>query len=114
MVLIFGLSSSSGLPATPVPDKAIHFIEYAGLGVLLVRALGGEGWARPTAGLAVMASALAALYGLTDEIHQLAVAGRRFEWLDLVADAAGGAAGAGALYAWGIIAARFPSRVARS
>ena len=47
---------------------------------------------------------IAAAYGASDEWHQFFVPGRQSDWHDLAADAAGAAAVAGALWAWGIIA----------
>jgi VanZ family protein len=108
MALVFYASSFSELPAlaTRVSDKLEHALAYAGLGVLLVRALSG-GLRRPVAArAAVVAVALAALYGASDELHQHFVPHRTMDAYDLLADTTGAAAAAGALYAWGIIRAR--------
>ena len=111
MALIFFLSSLSDIEGLPggASDKSWHMAGYAGLGVLLLipladGKLGGVTWRR--AGTAV---ALATLYGVSDETHQAFVPGRSADALDVVADCAGAAAGAGmvalaaAARAWGIL-----------
>jgi len=47
---------------------------------------------------------IAAAYGATDELHQYFVPGRQADVADLLADAIGAIAAAGAIWAWGIIA----------
>ena len=104
-LLIFALSSASDLPDLPerLSDKLAHVLLYSGLGFLLARALAGgrgrpvPGWAPP---LVVL---LAMLYGLSDEVHQLFVPRRRFDLLDLLADAVGAGLGAAAVWLWGIL-----------
>jgi VanZ family protein len=82
--LIFGLSSipslGTGLGTWDlVLRKLAHTVEYAVLGVLLLRALGNE------------ASAFAAgvAYAVTDEIHQHFVRGRHGAAYDVAIDAFG-------------------------
>jgi VanZ family protein len=96
MFVIFYLSAQS----QPVPalveyvwDKLLHFVEYAGLGLLLCRALRGEGlgWLA-----AIVASAVvAAAYGASDEWHQSFVplrdASIRDWWTDVLGSSAGAA-----------------------
>ena len=105
MAIIFALSAQSALPSLGVnlSDKLEHAITYAILGVLLLRAIAGGTPAGASLARAALAVGLAASYGLSDEAHQVFVPGRHFDWLDLAADTAGAAAGAGALWAWGII-----------
>jgi VanZ family protein len=50
-----------------------------------------------------MAIAITVGYAVTDELHQLFVAGRSAELYDLLADAAGAVVGTAACWAWGII-----------
>lgn len=109
MVLIFVMSGRTDLQEMPaaVSDKAVHFAAYMVLGALLVRAMGGRGWKRPGLPVVLAAAAVAAAYGATDELHQRFVPGRTSEAFDLLADAAGGLSGAGAVYAWGIITRLF-------
>lgn len=101
--LIFSLSSLSSVPSMPAgSDKLAHSLLYAGLGFLVARALlGGE---RPlTAPVLVVVLAFGALYGLSDEAHQLFVPNRQFDLRDMAADVIGAGMGAGALGLWGIL-----------
>jgi VanZ family protein len=100
--LIFALSSVSNVPSLPmhVGDKAAHALLYTGFGVLVTRALAG-GSGRPVTARAVLAAvALSAIYGLSDEIHQLFVPRRMFDLRDLAADVAGGGLGSAAWWLW--------------
>ncbi len=84
-------------------DKDAHAGLYAGLGFLVTRAL-AKGLTKPVhAWMALAAVVFAALYGVSDECHQLFVPRRQFELLDMAADAVGGMLGAGALWLWSII-----------
>jgi VanZ family protein len=91
---IFLLSSRTPqrLPASPFAhaDKLVHAVEYAVLGGLLARALGGRGLGWTGCLLAV---ALAATYGASDEWHQSFVPGRDSSIADLVADTIGAGVG---------------------
>lgn len=89
MALIFALSAQSD----PGPDLGglqtaasyvAHLILYAALWTAFAWALR---WQRPA-----LAFALAVLYGVTDELHQSAVAGRDASSADVLADALGAAA----------------------
>jgi VanZ family protein len=98
--LIFALSSISSVPALPgrMSDKTAHALLYSGLGFLAARALSG-GIGRPvTARVLFIVLAFSALYGLSDEIHQLFVPSREFDLKDMAADVAGGGIGAAALW----------------
>jgi VanZ family protein len=100
--LIFVLSSVSNVPALPmhVGDKLAHAMLYAGFGYLVTRALAG-GAGRPVTARAVLgAMTFSALYGLSDEIHQLFVPRRMFDVRDLAADVAGGGIGSAAWWLW--------------
>lgn len=103
MALIFTLSSFS-LRRTPLPklsDKPIHFVEYAVLAALVTFALRRtrESWTARR--VAAVAALFAAVYGATDEIHQLYVPHRSASVYDWVADALGALAMAALLaYAW--------------
>lgn len=93
--LIFGLSSRPGdeFPEVSLPgaDKVVHFALYAPLGGALCLALGGAAWP---------AAAGAALYGVSDEVHQMFVPRRTPDVGDVAADALGGLAGALAVRRW--------------
>jgi VanZ family protein len=103
MALIFTISSFS-LRRTPLPklsDKPIHFVEYAVLAALVTFALRRtrESWTARR--VALVAALFAAVYGATDEIHQLYVPHRSASVYDWVADALGAAAMAALLaYGW--------------
>jgi VanZ family protein len=102
MMLIFHLSSESRpLPALTarVWDKLLHLIEYGGLGLLLCRALLGEGLGWLAALLAAIA--LTSIYGATDEWHQMFTPLRTADVHDWVADTLGGMVGV-ATYAAGL------------
>jgi VanZ like family len=82
--LIFALSSIPDLGTGPggwdlALRKIAHAAEYAVLGALLARATG-----RPR-----LALVLAVLYAVSDELHQLAVPGRKGAPLDVAIDAVG-------------------------
>lgn len=81
-----------GLPAGS--DKVLHFLAYAILGALWMRAL-RPGPGRAGVGL-LLATALAAGFGAVDEWHQSFVPGRSADVLDLLADLLGAVAGAAA------------------
>ena len=94
MAAIFHFSSQSDpLPAVTavVWDKALHLTEYAGLGLLLCRALRGEGlgWLQAAA----LAVAVSSAYGATDEWHQAYVPFRTADRVDWMADTTGGLVG---------------------
>jgi VanZ family protein len=103
MSVIFYLSSQSQpLPelTSRVWDKALHTIEYAGLGVLLYRALVGEGLPRRATILATIV--IVSAYGASDEWHQSFVPMRDADVRDWMVDTLGGilAAVGGAIAAW--------------
>lgn len=72
-----------------------HFLEYAGLAFwLYFGQVDGELAEREVSIKVMLISFLGAVaYALTDEVHQIFVPGRTFQWLDLVVDAAGAAVG---------------------
>jgi VanZ family protein len=95
MLAIFHLSSESN----PIPsvtnlvwDKLLHTTEYAGLALLLCRALRGEGLRWRVA--IVAAIVLASGYGISDEIHQRFVPQRDSDVRDWAADTVGASVGA--------------------
>ena len=94
MTLIFAASS---VPGSDVPGRFgywAHFIEYAVLGATLAFAVRAR-----TPALLAAAVGVAAVYGLSDEIHQVFVPGRDADPLDWVVDVAGAAVGATLVYA---------------
>jgi len=91
MAQIYYISSLSGIKppvSFPLIDKFAHAIEYGILSVLVYFAL------RSTFILSArliffLAFSIALLFGISDEVHQLYVAGRNASGEDLIADAAG-------------------------
>ena len=95
MAAIFTLSSLSTTPNLPHgTDKEVHAVLYFGLGALLVRALAGGWRAHVSLWTALAAIVIAALYGITDEVHQHFVPSRQMDTMDAVADTLGAAAAA--------------------
>ncbi|MBI2844429.1 MAG: VanZ family protein [Armatimonadetes bacterium] len=96
MLAIFLFSSFSTLPEPPgirMSDKAKHFLAYAVLAWLLQRAVRGtwRSWGKFT--VAAAAVSISAVYGITDEVHQLFVPNRYCDLLDWIADLLGSIAG---------------------
>ncbi|MFH1064898.1 MAG: VanZ family protein [Nanoarchaeota archaeon] len=88
--VIFYLSSlSQPLPEGGLEfarkDLVLHALEYFILAALLLRALLFSGIRRPY----LYSIVLSALYGVSDEVHQLFVSGRVFSNWDMMADAFG-------------------------
>ena len=100
MVVIFALSSQSGLRVSDDADVdrplrvVAHLLAYATLGALVVFALVGLE-RRPRVGDVLVAFAVAAIYGITDEIHQAFVPDRTGRLDDVLVDAIGAAIGVG-------------------
>lgn len=90
---IFAVSSIPGrdLPQVGMSDKLLHALLFAGLAVLMCRALRLQHptWTRrAVGGLAVLATFA---YGCLDEVHQTFVSGRQPELADALADGVGAA-----------------------
>lgn len=104
VVLYMGLifwSSSRERPdvLSAAPDYLLHAAEYAGLSVLSVRALAKRLFSGVKASSIAGGVAIAVLFGLSDEWHQLHVPGRDGSLSDVVADGAGAVLGGGFLAA---------------
>jgi VanZ family protein len=108
-VAIFLESSVTQVPELPngVTDKDAHGMLYAGLAILIVRALAGASWRNVTMTTGVLAILLSVAYGASDELHQRFVTGRTADLLDLAADTAGAAAAVTVVW----IVARWRTRV---
>jgi VanZ family protein len=95
MLVVFGLSSIPNLspPAAELPlaDKLCHLGEYAVLGALFARGLGGAG--RGAARAVLPAALVGMLVGALDEFYQSLVPGRSTSGWDWLADTAGAALG---------------------
>lgn len=81
-----------GLFAPPW-DKLAHVVTFAVIGCAAGAASGSQGW--PRVAFCVVG---AFVLGLADELHQVHLPGRSASWADLLADAAGGVAGATLLH----------------
>lgn len=98
--LIFFGSSISNPPEVissilkEVSDKVLHLCEYSILGALSYRACRHAAGVWVARHAVLVAVAGCALYGLSDETHQLFVPFREADALDLVADTVGGMLGA--------------------
>jgi VanZ family protein len=103
--LIFTLSSFSKLPAPPsgISDKHEHFVAYAILGALFLRALAKGRLTGVSMGIALVAVLSTVAYGATDELHQYFVPGRDCSLGDLLADTAGAFTAAALIFAYAII-----------
>jgi VanZ family protein len=114
MGIIFAASSVPNLTALPgdISDHTGHFVGYALLGALMLRALASARWAGITLGAGAAAVLLTAAYGATDEWHQGFVAGRSPALDDWIADLAGAVAGVGLILAIASLRRR-RARVAR-
>ncbi len=110
MAVIYYASSIPDLASLPggVSDKTAHFAAYAVLAALALRGFAGGRWAGVGVRSAFWALAVAAGYGVLDELHQRFVPGRYAAVDDWVADAFGAASAV----ALGLIAARVAGRLA--
>ena len=90
--IIFYLSSQSQIPwAAPYPDYLSHALEYAGLAVLIARAL-NDGLARPVPPRRLAFTLLlCASCGAADELYQRLTPDRFSDVRDLLSDATGAA-----------------------
>jgi len=88
-ILIFlqsSFPSIESVPELPYIDKLLHFIAYAALGALFLRAYKTLR-IRNNINLLIMLSILSSsLYGISDELHQYFVPLRSAEWMDIFAD----------------------------
>jgi VanZ family protein len=103
-----GIFAASSLSQVRMPgrvsDKTLHGLAYAGLSALIVWALVRGDWRAVRLRTVAIAIVACAAYGVSDEIHQVFVPSRHADLRDLAADVIGASLGAGALWAWGIIA----------
>jgi VanZ family protein len=109
---LFVLSSIPGTSLPPLPgwnaDKLVHAVVYVVLGILCLRGMRRTS-SLPRGRAVIIAAVITALYGVSDELHQMFTPKRSADWHDAVADAAGGLAGALAANALG----RRPGRPTR-
>ncbi|MCX7012348.1 MAG: VanZ family protein [Candidatus Sumerlaeota bacterium] len=91
----------------PFADKYEHIIAYSVFAALLARALAKGG--PLTRRMAMVCVVVAALYGVTDEFHQIFVPGRFCSAVDWTADVVGSAVGIIAYWATSRRSARVPA-----
>lgn len=72
-------------------NPLMHFLSYAMLAFLLTRALSHLGMEKKK--LVILALSFTMLYALSDEMHQLFVPGRTFQFFDLFIDLLGAISG---------------------
>jgi VanZ family protein len=98
---LIGWSSSRARPdvLSVAPDYVLHGTAYAGLAILSVRALAKRTFSGFSRAHLWGGIAIASLYGMSDELHQLRVPGREGSLSDLAADVGGAALGAAFLAA---------------
>lgn len=91
--VVFALSSIPGqrIPALSIPhiDKVAHACIYSVLGGTIALGLHKGYGIRSMTRIVLTSMALGAVYGATDEIHQLWTPHRSFELLDALADLIG-------------------------
>jgi VanZ family protein len=97
MAAIFWASSLPTIPAVvrETSDLLLHFLAYAGLALLVIRAVASGEWHRLTHRSWWRAWLITAGYGVTDELHQWFVPGRYSSVSDWIADAIGAAVALG-------------------
>ena len=81
-------------------DKVLHFLGYALLGALFLRAFYTTSINHRLKLIFVLSVLFSALYGISDEIHQSFVPYRDASAMDALADFLGSAFGAGVLLLW--------------
>ena len=85
-------SAEAGSPScTELLGRVLHTSEYAILAALLGRALVWQGKVRLVS--LALALGISEIFSLSDEVHQLFVPGRTFQWMDLSLDLLGGVIG---------------------
>ena len=92
----------------PYFDKLYHFIEFAGLTFLLIRALSLTYATRASTSLAIWAAIMVVLYGASDELHQAFTPSRVMSGYDFLADATAAGVVAGV---WLWVRRRWPTVV---
>ncbi len=104
-IFILSHHSSPPIPKTTLfaftgADKIAHAILYAGLaGCLSIGLRRSNDHVRPWV-QCFIPIIFAILYGLSDEIHQLFIPKREFDWWDICADGLGASAAQLFLYQW--------------
>ena len=77
----------------PHIDKVLHFVAYALLGALFLRAFKTTRIKNNVKLMLILSVLLSSLYGMSDEIHQYFVPYRDADLMDVLADMLGGLMG---------------------
>ncbi len=105
-LLIFIQSSYPSIERThelPYLDKVFHFVAYALLGALFLRAFKTSRIKNNIRFILILSVLLSFLYGISDEIHQHFVPYRSADLMDVLADMLGGLMG---VYIYQLIAGK--------
>ena len=98
MGLIFFASSVPGGEITiQIWDKLLHATVYAALGFFFLLPATNGRWSNVTGWTVAVAVVLSAVYGASDEFHQIFTPGRTADVRDLLADVIGATIGAGSM-----------------
>jgi VanZ family protein len=84
-------------------DKRLHFMAYAGLAILVFRALARQTPAPVSRATIAIAFIITATYAATDEIHQWFVPARMADVYDFLADVMGASVALLGCWAWSMI-----------
>ena len=87
-------------PRWPYIDKVLHFIAYALLGALFLRAFNITRIKHHLKLIIILSIILSSLYGISDEIHQSFVPYRTADVMDVIADILGSVFGVGVFLLW--------------
>jgi len=85
--------SIESVPELPNIDKVFHFVAYALLGALFLRAFKTSRIKNNVKLMLILSVLLSSLYGISDEIHQYFVPYRDADLMDVLADMLGGVMG---------------------
>jgi len=88
-----GLPSIEHIPSFEFSDKVMHFLAYAGMGVLFYRAYQTLRFKENLRLLILLSIFSASLYGISDEIHQYFVPYRDASIFDVIANILGAICG---------------------
>jgi len=87
-------------PDWPYVDKVLHFVAYALLGALFLRAFYTTRIKRHLKLIIFLSILFSSLYGISDEIHQSFVPFRTADAMDALTDILGSAFGVGVFSLW--------------
>ena len=115
--LLVGLSASFYLSSRPgrdvphlMPDAVAHVVEYAVLGLLVLRAFNRGMSRRPSLRVLLLSILFCMGWGVSDEYHQALVPGREASLEDLVSDFVGVLLACGLFYMFRWIRPHRPAR----